>query len=302
MEKIVIAGGQRLEGQVRISGAKNAALPILIATLVAPGEHRITNVPELADISSTLSLLGRIGCPSLVSGPTVRVDTSRIAFSEAPYDLVRKMRASVLVLGPLLARHGECKVSLPGGCAIGVRPIDQHLKGLEALGAEFTLDGGYVHGRTDGLRGAEIQLDVPTVTGTENIISAAVLAEGTSVIHNAAREPEVVDLCNFLISLGANIQGVGTSTLEIRGVSRLSPATRPYPILPDRIETGTYLCAAAAAGGTLTVTHTDPELVTPVLLKLREAGCVIHTGDDCCLLYTSPSPRDQRGSRMPSSA
>ncbi|TNE91218.1 MAG: UDP-N-acetylglucosamine 1-carboxyvinyltransferase [Deltaproteobacteria bacterium] len=285
MEKIVIEGGHRLNGSVRISGAKNAALPILIATLVAPGEHRITNVPELADISSTLSLLGRIGCPSLVSGPTVRIDTSRIAFSEAPYDVVRKMRASVLVLGPLLARHGECKVSLPGGCAIGVRPIDQHLKGLEALGCEFTLEGGYVYGRTDGLKGAEIQLDFPTVTGTENILSAAVLAEGTTVIHNAAREPEVVDLCNFLNSLGAKISGAGTSKLVIEGVSRLSPATRPYPILPDRIETGTYLCAAAACGGDLTVTNTDPELMSSVLLKLKETGCTIETGVDWIRIY-----------------
>jgi UDP-N-acetylglucosamine 1-carboxyvinyltransferase len=274
MEKIVIEGGRPLTGTVRASGAKNAALPILIATLVAPGEHRLANVPDLADISSTLSLLGRIGCPSLV-GPTVRVDTSRIAFCEAPYDVVRKMRASVLVLGPLLARQGEAKVSLPGGCAIGVRPIDQHLKGLEALGCTFELSGGYVHGKAGRLRGAEILLDMPTVTGTENILMAAVLADGTSVIRNAAREPEVVDLANFLVTLGAKIEGIGTSTLVIHGVPRLTPASRAYDIVPDRIETGTYLCAAAVTGGDLTVTDTDPTQLEAVLGKLGEAGCEV---------------------------
>jgi len=280
MDKIVVAGGQRLQGTITASGAKNAALPILIATLLAPGEHRLTNLPLLVDVSSTLSLLGRIGCPSLMGSSSTRVDTTRIAFSEAPYDVVRKMRASVLVLGPLLARHGECRVSLPGGCAIGVRPIDQHLKGLEALGARFVLEGGYVHGHADGLRGAEIQLDVPTVTGTENILMAATLAEGTSVIHNAAREPEIVDLANFLISLGANIEGAGTSTLTVHGVPRLTPASRPYNILPDRIETGTYLCAAAVAGGDVTVTNARPQDLVPVIDKLREAGCTLDVGED----------------------
>ncbi len=277
MEKIVIEGGQQLHGSIPISGAKNAALPILIATLLAPGEHRLANVPELADVSSTLSLLGRIGCPSLV-GQSVRLDTTRIAFSEAPYDVVRKMRASVLVLGPLLARHGEAKVSLPGGCAIGVRPIDQHLKGLEALGCKFELSGGYIHGTAPSLRGAEIHLDVPTVTGTENILTAAVLADGTSVIHNAAREPEIVDLCNFLTTLGARIEGAGTSTLTIEGVPRLTPASRPYSILPDRIETGTYLAAVAATGGDVVVTDTRPELLGSVIGKLRDAGCEIEVG------------------------
>ncbi|TVQ92166.1 MAG: UDP-N-acetylglucosamine 1-carboxyvinyltransferase [Deltaproteobacteria bacterium] len=280
MDKIVVAGGRPLNGEIQTSGAKNAALPILVATLLAPGEHRITNLPNLVDISSTLSLLGRIGCPSLFQAESTRVDTTRIAFSEAPYDVVRKMRASVLVLGPLLARHGACKVSLPGGCAIGVRPIDQHLKGLEALGARFELSGGYINGRADGLRGAEINLDMPTVTGTENILMAATLAEGTSVIHNAAREPEIVDLANFLISLGARIEGAGTSTLTIHGVPRLSPASRPYRVLPDRIEAGTYLCAAAIAGGNVTVTRCEPSTLTAVIDKLREAGCEITVDDD----------------------
>jgi UDP-N-acetylglucosamine 1-carboxyvinyltransferase len=275
MDKIAIVGGTPLQGQVRASGAKNAALPILVATLLAPGEHRLTNLPSLVDVSSTLSLLGRIGCPSLFHAESTRVDTTRIAFSEAPYDVVRKMRASVLVLGPLLARHGSCRVSLPGGCAIGVRPIDQHLKGLEALGARFELEGGYVTGRADGLRGAEILLDMPTVTGTENILMAATLAEGTSVIHNAAREPEIRDLSRFLRSLGARISGDGTSTIVIEGVPRLTPASRPYRILPDRIEVGTFLCAAAVTGGTVTVTDTEPDDLRAVIDKLREAGCTV---------------------------
>jgi UDP-N-acetylglucosamine 1-carboxyvinyltransferase len=278
MEKLVIEGGHRLQGTVRVSGAKNAALPILIATLLAPGEHRIANVPDLADISSTLSLLGRIGCPSLANDDGVRLDTTRIAFSEAPYDVVRKMRASVLVLGPLLARHGEAKVSLPGGCAIGVRPIDQHLKGLEALGCEFKLEGGYIHGVARRLRGADIHLDMPTVTGTENSLMAAVLAEGTTTIRNAAREPEIEDLASFLVSLGARIQGAGTGTLVVEGVSRLTPASRPYPIIPDRIEAGTYLAAAAAAGGDVTLTDCEPTGMQPILSKLVEAGCQIDVG------------------------
>ncbi|MCB9678826.1 MAG: UDP-N-acetylglucosamine 1-carboxyvinyltransferase [Alphaproteobacteria bacterium] len=280
MEKIVIDGGVALQGTLRASGAKNAALPILIATLLAPGEHRLTNVPALTDTGSTLSLLGRIGCPSLVGRDSIRVDTSRIAFSEAPYDVVRKMRASVLVLGPLLARCGEAKVSLPGGCAIGTRPIDQHLKGLEALGCEFELSGGYVYGRAPDLRGADFTFDVVTVTGTENVVMAAVLARGTSVLRNAAREPEVVDLCNFLVSLGARIEGIGTDTLVIEGVPRLWAASRPYKILPDRIETGTYLCAAAVTGGDVTVENTDPTLLGAVLDVLRDAGCEVTTGED----------------------
>jgi len=274
MEKIILQGGHPLHGTIRICGAKNAALPILIATLLAPGEHRIANVPDLVDVSSTLSLLGRIGCPSLV-GPSIRVDTSRIGYCEAPYDVVRKMRASVLVLGPLLARHGEARVSMPGGCAIGVRPIDQHLKGLEAMGCEFNLEGGYINGRVGHLRGADIVLDNPTVTGTENILMAAVLADGPTTIRNAAREPEVADLVRFLRTLGAVISGEGTSTLEITGVPRLTPASRPYAVLPDRIETGTYLCAAAATGGDLTLVDTDPSLLQAVIAKLTEAGCDI---------------------------
>lgn len=278
MEKLIIQGGHRLAGTIKASGAKNAALPILIATLLAPGEHRVANVPELADISSTLSLLGRLGCPSLV-GKTLRVDTSRIAFCEAPYDIVSRMRASVLVLGPLLARHGEALVSLPGGCAIGTRPIDQHLKGLEALGCRFELSKGNIHGTTDGLVGAEINLDMPTVGGTQNILMAAVLAQGDSIIRNAAREPEIVDLAHFLITLGAKIEGAGTSEIRVSGVSRLSPASRPYRIMPDRIEVGTYLCAGAITGGDVTVTGCNPDEVRSLLGKLRSAGATIETTD-----------------------
>ena len=278
MDKIVIDGGRRLAGHVAIAGAKNAALPILIATLVAPGEHRLENVPQLVDVSSMLSLLGRVGCPSLVHGGHVRLDTTRVSFCEAPYDLVRKMRASVLALGPLLARCGEAHVSLPGGCAIGVRPIDQHLKGLERLGAEFELSGGYVHGRVDRLVGNRIVLDFPTVTGTENILTAAVLAEGESVIENAAREPEIVDLVNFLRSLGAQIEGEGTSTLRVQGVSSLAPST-PYSILPDRIEAGTYLVAGAITGGDLTVDRVNPTDLEPVIEVLKAAGCTLEVGE-----------------------
>ena len=280
MDKIVIDGGRPLHGHVPVSGAKNAALPILAATLVAPGEHRLHNVPELLDVSTMLSLLGRIGCPSLVSPGSVRLDTSRIIFCEAPYDLVRKMRASVLVLGPLLARRGEALVSLPGGCAIGVRPIDQHLKGLELLGASFELSGGYVHGTARQLRGARSPLDVPTVTGTENLLMAAVLARGETVIENAACEPEVVDLARFLSSLGARIEGAGTPTIHIQGATSLRPAQEPHSILPDRIEAGTYLVAGAITGGDVTVTNVEPSDLVPVVHMLRAAGCDVEVGTD----------------------
>ncbi|MEL6348978.1 MAG: UDP-N-acetylglucosamine 1-carboxyvinyltransferase [Myxococcota bacterium] len=289
MDKLIIEGGVSLRGDVPISGAKNAALPILIATLLAPGEHMIHNVPELVDISTTLSLLGRIGCPSLVAGARVKLDTSRVAFSEAPYDLVRKMRASVLTLGPLLARCGEAKVSLPGGCAIGVRPIDQHLKGLEALGCEFVLEKGYVHGRVDHLKGAEIHLDVPTVTGTENILMAAVLAEGITQIHNAAREPEIVDLAKFLKSMGARITGEGTSVIVVDGVPALRPARTPHAILSDRIEAGTYLVAGAITGGEIRITNAPVAHISAVLEALEAAGCDIEVDGDAVTL-SRPGP------------
>jgi UDP-N-acetylglucosamine 1-carboxyvinyltransferase len=279
MDKLVIDGGVPLKGTVPVSGAKNAALPLLMATIVAPGEHRIANLPELADVESMLSLLGRIGCPSLM-GPIVRIDTSRVAWCEAPYDLVRKMRASVLALGPLLARCGEAHVSLPGGCAIGVRPIDQHLRGLEALGCEFQMDNGYVHGKVKALKGAHMRLDMPTVTGTENILMAAVLAHGDTTIENAAAEPEVEELGAFLNSLGAKVEGAGTATIHVQGVTSLVPATRPWHILPDRIEAGTYLVAAAITGGDIRCENARADHLAPVLDVLRAAGCGVETGDD----------------------
>jgi UDP-N-acetylglucosamine 1-carboxyvinyltransferase len=277
MEKLLVDGGIPLQGTVRIGGSKNATLPLLAATLLAPGEHRFANVPDLVDVSSMLSLIGRIGCPSLL-GPVLKVDTSRVTFCEAAYDLVRKMRASVLVLGPLLARCGEAHVSLPGGCAIGVRPIDQHLKGLEALGCSFTLEGGYVHGRVDRLHGAHIRLDMPTVTGTENIVMAAVVADGETIVENAACEPEVVDLIRFLKSCGARIEGEGTSTLAIRGVSRLSPGAYCFSIIPDRIEAGTYLVAAAITGGDVTVESVRPDDLGAILAALAESGSSLDVG------------------------
>lgn len=284
MDKLVIEGGVPLEGTVSISGAKNAALPILVATLLAPGEHVLHNVPELVDVSFMLSLMGRIGCPSLVGiggrPDRIRLDTTRIAFCEAPYDVVRKMRASVLVLGPLLARCGEAHVSLPGGCAIGVRPIDQHLKGLEALGCSFELEGGYVHGKVDRLVGADMTLDVPTVTGTENIMMAAVLADGITTIRNAAAEPEIVDLARFLRSMGARIKGDGTDTIEIDGVPALRPARRPYAIMGDRIEAGTYLLAGAITGGDVTAKGTPVDDMGAVLDSLRASGCTVEIQDD----------------------
>ena len=278
MDKLVIQGGAPLSGTVPVSGAKNAALPILIATLLAPGVHEVRNVPDLVDVGSTLSLLGRMGLASLVQPPaegelglSVRLDASRVAFNEAPYDLVRKMRASVLALGPLLARCGEAHVSLPGGCAIGVRPIDQHLKGLEALGCEFQLEGGYVHGTAKALRGAEIVLDMPTVTGTENILMAAVLAKGRSVIRNAAREPEIVALARFLRGMGAKVAGEGSEALEVEGVDELRPGPS-FAIIPDRIEAATYLIAAAITGGDVLARGAEPEDMQALLDALSAAG------------------------------
>ena len=280
MDKILVRGGTPLSGSVRISGAKNAALPILAATLLAPGEHRLRNLPDLVDVSTMLSLLGRLGCPSLVGEASARLDTSRLIFCEAPYDLVRKMRASVLALGPLLARRGRARVSLPGGCAIGVRPIDQHLKGLAALGAEFELTGGYVHGTARRLRGARVTLDVPTVTGTENLMMAAALARGETELIGAAREPEIVDLARFLRAMGARIEGEGTDTLRIQGVDSLSPAAEPYSILPDRIEAGTYLAAGAITGGDVTALGVRPGDMAVVLDAFERAGCAVERGAD----------------------
>ncbi|MCX5890766.1 MAG: UDP-N-acetylglucosamine 1-carboxyvinyltransferase [Deltaproteobacteria bacterium] len=269
MDKIVIEGGLPLNGEVKISGAKNAALPILAATLLAPGVHRLANVPPLADIRTTKRLLGLMGL-QFEDGEPLLVDSTHLTGWMAPYETVKTMRAAVLVLGPLVARARQASVSLPGGCAIGARPIDQHLKGLEAMGVKITLNQGYVEAKAKRLHGAEITLDTPTVTGTENLMMAAVLADGTTRIHNAAQEPEVMDLARFLTVMGAKIEGIGTDVLTIHGVPELQPAT--YTIMPDRIEAGTYLAAAAITKGQVTITNAPVAHLSAVLEKFHEAG------------------------------
>lgn len=279
MNKLLIKGGTPLDGSVRISGAKNAVLPILAATLLADGVAVVENVPHLHDVTTTVELLGCMGVTVVIDEKlSIEVDSSTIENFIAPYHLVKTMRSSILVLGPLLARFGEAEVSLPGGCAIGSRPVNLHIKGLQDMGADIEVRNGYIHAKADRLKGAHLNLDIVTVTGTENLMMAAVLAEGTTIIENAAREPEVVDLANFLIAMGAKIEGAGTDTLTIEGVEKLH-GTR-YRVLPDRIETGTYLVAAAITGGRVTVKDTDPTLLDAVLVKLRDAGAEIEVGDD----------------------
>ena len=279
MDKLIITGGATLDGTIRISGAKNAALPVICATLMAEGVMTIGNVPHLQDVTTTMELLGAMGVTLVVDEKlAIETDTSTMTTFSAPYDLVKTMRASILVLGPLLARFGEAEVSLPGGCAIGARPENLHIQGLQAMGAEITVENGYIKARADRLKGATIVLDLVTVTGTENLMMAASLAEGTTVLENAAREPEVVDLAKCLIKMGAKISGAGTSTITIEGVEKLNGVR--YDVLPDRIETGTYLVAAAITGGRITLKDTCPELLDAVLAKLREAGADIETGDD----------------------
>jgi len=280
MDKLQITGGATLDGSIRISGAKNAALPILMSTLLAEGTTSIGNVPHLHDVTTTLELLGILGnSVTLDERMTVEIDTSTIHSFEAPYDLVKTMRASILVLGPLLARFGQADVSLPGGCAIGSRPVDLHIKGLQAMGGEIEVTDGYVKARApNGLTGAHIFMDVVSVGATENLLMAATLAKGTSIIENAAREPEVVDLANCLIAMGAKISGVGTNTLTIEGVDKLTGCH--HDVMPDRIETGTYLIAAAITGGKIRLRDTDPEIIESVLLKLEESGAEIKTGKD----------------------
>ncbi len=280
MDKLQITGGRRLDGSIRISGAKNAALPILMSTLLAEGTTSIGNVPHLNDVTTTLELLGILGnSMTLDEKMTVQVDTSTIHSFEAPYELVKTMRASILVLGPLLSRFGQADVSLPGGCAIGSRPVDLHIKGMEAMGADIDVTDGYVRARAPkGLKGARIFMDTVSVTGTENILMAAVLAKGTSIIENAAREPEVVDLANCLIAMGAKIDGAGTDIITVEGVDKLHGCQ--HQVLPDRIETGTYLVAAAITGGKVKLRDTNPEILESVLLKLEEAGAEINTGKD----------------------
>ena len=303
MDKIVIEGGARLRGEVKVSGAKNAALPLLASSLLPSGASRFKNVPQLNDIATMLKLLARLGCEVEDGGRTVSLTPpasggKRREF-EAPYELVKTMRASVLVLGPLVARYGKARVSLPGGCAIGARPIDQHLKGLQAMGAHVTLSHGYVECEAKRLRGARIVLDIPTVTGCENLMMAAALARGVTVIENAAREPEVEELAQVLVKMGARIEGAGTQVIQIEGVDELHPIE--HAILPDRIEAGTFLVAAAITRGDVLLRNARPDHLDAVIAKLREAGVhvaaegdglrVRHSGDLTGLdITTQPYP------------
>ncbi|MDD3481548.1 UDP-N-acetylglucosamine 1-carboxyvinyltransferase [Azovibrio restrictus] len=287
MDKLAIQGGIALSGEVTISGAKNAALPILCAALLSAEPLKFSNLPHLNDISTLLRLLGQMGVGVTLEGSDGLVlDGGGLNNPLAPYDLVKTMRASILVLGPLLARCGEARVSLPGGCAIGARPVDQHIKGLQAMGAEITVEQGYIHAKANRLQGARICTDMVTVTGTENLMMAACLAEGETVIENAAREPEVVDLANCLVSMGARISGAGTDVIRIQGVERLHGAE--HAIMPDRIETGTYLCAAAATGGEVRLLRTSAAYLDSVVDKLMDAGCDIRLERDAINLKAPP--------------
>ncbi|MBV6412937.1 MAG: UDP-N-acetylglucosamine 1-carboxyvinyltransferase [Xanthomonadales bacterium] len=289
MAKIIVEGGTPLNGEVWISGAKNAVLPILSATLLADSPCTIGNVPHLHDVTTTMELLGQMGVELAVDERMrIHIDSTQSNSCFAPYDLVKTMRASILVLGPLVARFGHAEVSLPGGCAIGTRPVDLHIKGLEALGAEISVEAGYIKARAKRLKGARIVMDLVTVTGTENIMMAATLADGTTVIENAAQEPEVVDLANFLIEMGARIEGAGSNTIVVHGVERLAGCH--YDVLPDRIETGTFLVAGAISGGRVLLKRARPKTLDAVLQKLEEAGAHLNVSDDSVEL-------DMRGNR-----
>lgn len=277
MEKLVIKGGIPLKGKVRISGAKNSALPCIAACVLQPGRHVLNNVPKLRDVKTILEITETLGCEYEFSDGRVALDTENLSSYECPYELVRTMRASVLFLGPLLAREGRAKISLPGGCAIGARPVNLHLKALSLMGAQMHLDQGYIYARADRLKGAEIFFDIPTVTGTENAMMAAVLADGKTIIRNAALEPEVVDLANFLRRMGANISGDGTTTIVIEGVKELKPGV--HEIIPDRIEAGTYMLAAAITQGDVEVENCIPEHMQALIEKLRETGASVTIKD-----------------------
>jgi UDP-N-acetylglucosamine 1-carboxyvinyltransferase len=279
VDKLIIRGGATLAGEIRISGAKNAVLPIMAATLLADGPVIIRNIPHLHDVTTTMELLGHMGVHLTVDEKMdIEVDASSINSLYAPYELVRTMRSSILVLGPMLSRFGSADVSLPGGCAIGSRPVNLHIKGLQAMGANITVENGYIKARVERLQGARLVMDMVTVTGTENLMMAATLADGITVIENAAREPEVTDLANCLNRMGAKISGAGTDTITIEGVDRLSGTE--YSVLPDRIETGTYLVAAAITGGRVKLKDTRPQIMDAVLQTLREAGAEVNTGED----------------------
>ena len=278
MDKLIITGGIPLEGEIRISGAKNAALPILAATLLADGPVKVGNIPHLQDITTTMELLGRMGVELVVDERmNIEVDCSTIRELFAPYELVKSMRASILVLGPMLARFGKAVVSLPGGCAIGSRPVNLHIEGLVKMGADVHVEGGYIHAKARRLKAAHLFMDLVTVTGTENLMMAATLADGITVIENAAREPEVVDLANCLNAMGAKVSGAGSDTISVEGVDKLCGTH--YDVLPDRIESGTYLAAAAITGGRVRIKDTQPRMLEAVIEKLREAGACVEVGD-----------------------
>lgn len=291
MQKFVITGGRPLQGEVVISGAKNAALPILMASLLATDDVEIKNVPALQDVRTSMKLLADLGVSSTQhDANSYTIHPQQLSNHIASYELVKTMRASILVLGPLLARHGEAQVSLPGGCAIGARPVNLHIEGLRQMGATINVENGYIHATVEGrLKGAKILLDTVSVTGTENLMMAATLAEGVTTIENAAREPEVVDLANFLNALGANVRGAGSDTIEIHGVERLHGGQ--YAVQPDRIETGTFLVAALVTGGDVTCQKTDPKMLDAVMKKLKEAGAEITTGDDWIRLQAPSRPK-----------
>ena len=280
MDKLIIEGGVRLNGEIRISGAKNSALPILAASLLTDEALTVGNLPHLHDITTMIELLGVMGVEAVIDEKlNVEINGGSIKSYDAPYDLVKTMRASILVLGPMLSHFGEANVSLPGGCAIGSRPVDLHIRGLQAMGADVVVEDGYIKAKIDGrLKGARVFFDTVSVTGTENILMAATLADGETVLENAAREPEVVDLAKCLITMGADIKGHGTDTITVQGVKKLHGGY--YRVLPDRIETGTYLVAAAATGGRVRVKDTNPEVLEAVLVKLRETGAEVTTGED----------------------
>jgi len=289
MDKLSITGGKRLSGEITISGAKNAALPILCAGLLTADTLALSNVPRLQDVATMQKLLRQMGLSVEEKGDLLELCGRDIHSPEAPYEMVKTMRASILVLGPLLARFGEAKVSLPGGCAIGSRPVEQHIKGLQAMGAEIVIEGGYIHARAKKLRGTRIVTDMITVTGTENLMMAAVLADGETILENAAREPEVTDLANLLIAMGAKIDGVGSDRLCITGVPALHGAS--HAVIADRIETGTFMCAVAAAGGDVVLRHTRADLLDAVFDKLRETGAILTSGGDWIRVQMSGRPR-----------
>ncbi|HEX7643564.1 MAG TPA: UDP-N-acetylglucosamine 1-carboxyvinyltransferase [Burkholderiaceae bacterium] len=276
MDKLRVTGGRRLSGEIAISGAKNAALPILCAGLLTADQLDLANVPNLHDVTTMLKLLRQMGLQAEQDGARVVMNGHGVNNLEAPYDMVKTMRASILVLGPLVARFGEARVSLPGGCGIGSRPVDQHIKGLQAMGAEIAIEAGYIHAKAKKLKGTRIVTDMITVTGTENLLMAAALADGETVLENAAREPEVTDLANLLVKMGAKIDGIGSDRLVVQGVSTLHGAA--HSVIADRIETGTFLCAVAATGGDVVLRHTQSNLLDAALDKLREAGAILTTG------------------------